>query len=52
MLNLGRWTHSHGSMVDGSHRFSVTLVFYSNELTRSPDDYPKGSKHVVTMNTT
>jgi hypothetical protein len=31
------------------HSFSVTVVFYSDELIRSPDDDPKGSKHVVTI---
>jgi hypothetical protein len=38
------WIHS-----SWSHSFSVTIVFYSDELIRSPDDDPKGSKHVVTI---
>jgi hypothetical protein len=42
MLNLGRWAHSHGSMLVGSHSFTVTVAFYSDELIRSPDDDPKG----------
>jgi hypothetical protein len=30
----------------------VTLVFDSDELIRSPDDDPQGSKHVVIIKTT
>jgi hypothetical protein len=41
-------TWIHGSW---SHSFSVTVVFYSDELIRSPDDDPKGSKLVVTIKT-
>jgi hypothetical protein len=39
-------TWIHGSW---SHSFSVTVVFYSDELIHSPDDDPKGSKYVVTI---
>jgi hypothetical protein len=52
MLNIGRWTHLHGSIVVSNTNFSVTVVFYSDELIRSPDDKPQGSKHVVTIKTT
>jgi hypothetical protein len=49
MLNIGRWAHSHGSMVVSHTNLSVTVVFDSDELIRSPDDDSKGSKHVVTI---
>jgi hypothetical protein len=39
-------TWIHGSW---SHSFSVTVVFYSDEFIRSPDDDPKGLKRVVTI---
>jgi hypothetical protein len=52
MLNTGQWTHSHGSRVVSHTNFSVTVVFYSDELIQSPDDDPQGSKHVVTIKTT
>jgi hypothetical protein len=33
-------------------KLSVTVVFGSDELISSPDDYPQGSKHVVIIKTT
>jgi hypothetical protein len=42
----------HGSTSVSHKRLSVTIVFDSDELIRSPDDDPQGSKHVVIIKTT
>jgi hypothetical protein len=50
--NICRWAHSYGSMSVILKILSVTIVFDSDELIRSPDDDPQGSKHVVIIKTT